>query len=247
MTPAPGHLTRTVSIGVIDDDPKDRSHLITLLQRYQTEHSYTFRVSQFEDAAALLIDYTPDYDILFLDIQMDGIDGMRAANAIRKVDTSVVIIFVTKTAHYAVSGYAVQAQAYLLKPASYFALSTELERGIVQLGRQERTSVLVGSRTSLRRVEVTDIVYVESKRHKLTVHLLDEPIEFNATLKEYEDLLLPHGFYRSNSSYLINLRHLAAIDGEDSRMSNGHILRISRARKKGLLEALASHIGGNRP
>lgn len=238
---------RAISVGVVDDDPKDRAHLITLLKRYQSDHARTFRITQFEDAAALLMDYTPEYDILFLDIQMDGIDGMRAATAIRKVDTSVVIIFVTNTAQYAVSGYSVQAQSYLLKPATYFALSTELERGLAQLNRMERASILVGSRTALRRVDVADIVYIESRRHKVTVHLLDEQIEFNATLKEYEDILEQHDFYRSNSSFLINLRHLAAIEGEDSRMSTGERLRISRARKKGLLDALASHIGGNLP
>ncbi len=238
---------RAISVGVVDDDPKDRAHLITLLKRYQSDHARTFRITQFEDAAALLMDYTPEYDILFLDIQMDGIDGMRAATAIRKVDTSVVLIFVTNTAQYAVSGYSVQAQSYLLKPATYFALSTELERGLAQLNRMERASILVGSRTALRRVDVADIVYIESRRHKVTVHLLDEQIEFNATLKEYEDILEQHDFYRSNSSFLINLRHLAAIEGEDSRMSTGERLRISRARKKGLLDALASHIGGNLP
>ena len=238
---------RAISIGVVDDDPKDRAHLTSLLRRYQAEHSLTFRVTQFADAAALLVDYTPDYDILFLDIQMDGIDGMRAATAIRRVDTTVVLIFVTNTAQYAVSGYSVQAQSYLLKPATYFALSTELERGLAHLNRMERASILVGSRAALRRVDVADIVYLESRRHKLTVHLLDEAIEFNATLKEYEEILEPQGFYRSNSSFLINLRHLAAIDGEDSRMSTGERLRISRARKKGLLEVLASHIGGNLP
>lgn len=247
MTLPSGSGAHTISIGVVDDDAQDREHLIGLLKRYQNEHSVAFRISQFEDAAALLVDYTPDYDILFLDIQMSGIDGMRAAAAIRKTDTSVVIIFVTKTAQYAISGYAVQAQSYLVKPASYFALATEVDRALVHIGRMERASILVGSRASLRRVDVADIIYMESWRHKLTVHLINEALEFNATLKEYEELLEPRGFFRSNSGYLINLRHLVAIDGDESRMSNGDVLRISRARKKGLMDALAGYLGGNLP
>lgn len=247
MPAASASVPRALSIGVVDDDPQELAHLTALLDRYAQEHGHNFRITQFDDGAALLVDYAPVYDILILDIQMPGIDGMRAATAIRKVDSSVVLIFATKTAQYAVSGYAVQAQSYLLKPISPFALSTELDRAMTQLDRMQRASILVGARANLRRVDVADIIYVESKRHKLTVHLTDGEIEFNATLKEYEDMLLPHDFYRSNSSYLINLRNLAAIDGDDTRMSNGHLLKISRARKKGLLEALAAHIGGNLP
>jgi DNA-binding LytR/AlgR family response regulator len=76
------------------------------------------------------------------------------------------------------------------------------------------------------------------------VHTIDDPIVFNGTLKEYEDILIERNFYRSNSGYLINLHHLVAIDGDDCHMSSGEYLKVSRSRKKGLLEALTNYIGG---
>lgn len=236
--------SRIVSIGIVDDSDRDRDVIASLLQRYAQESPFEYRIRQFDDGASLLENYQPDFDIIFLDIQMGGVDGMRAATAIRRVDTSVIIIFVTKTAQYATSGYSVQAQSYLLKPVSYFAFETELDRSLGQLKRQERDSILVGSSTSPRRVDVADIIYLESKRHKLTVRTIDEEITFNGTLKSFEDLLEPRNFYRSNSGFLLNLQHLVAIDGEDSIMSNGDSLKISRSRKKGLLEALTHYIGG---
>lgn len=67
-------------------------------------------------------------------------------------------------------------------------------------------------------------------------------LEFTGTLKSVEAELGGQGFFRSNSGYLINLRHLIAIDGEDAVMRGGSRLKVARARKKGLLQALSAHI-----
>lgn len=233
-----------ISVGIVDDSTRDRERIVELLEHYQTQHAVHLNIRQFEDGAALLENYRPDYDVLFLDIQMGGIDGMKTAAAIRRVDTSVIVIFVTKTAQYATSGYAVDAQGYLLKPVSSFAFDAELTRSLRHLKRMKRDSILVGSSVAPRKVDVADILYIESRKHKLTVHTIDEHVSFNGTLKDFETLLTPHHFYRSNSGYLVSLRHIEAIDREDCIMSNGDTLKVSRARKKGLLEALTDYIGG---
>lgn len=236
-----------VSIGIVDDSSRDREVIENYLLQYQEENGLKYSTRQFDDGAALLENYQSNFDIIFLDIQMDGIDGMRAAAAIRSVDTSVIIIFVTKTAQYATTGYAVQAQSYLLKPTTYFAFETELSRALTQLKRVERESILIGSATAQRRVDIADIIYIESKRHKVTVYTLEHEVTFNATLKAYEDLLSSRNFYRANSGYLVNLQHVTAVEGEEAAMANGHVLKVSRSRKKGLMEALASYIAGTLP
>lgn len=234
----------TLRVAVVDDSERDRSVLQHYLTRFESESGTHVQSVEYDDGAALLENYQPDLDIILLDIKMGGIDGMRAAAAIRKVDTKVIIIFVTNTSQYATSGYAVEAQSYLLKPVSYFALETELKRAMARLGQLERKSVLLGSGSTLRRVDVADIVFIESNRHRITVHLVDQDISFLGTLKSLENSLDPHHFYRANSGYLVNLQHLVAIDGEEAHLSNGEILKISRSRKKGLLEALTDYIGG---
>lgn len=236
--------SRVLSIAVVDDSAIDRQRLVALLRHFESESALSLRIAEFDDGGGLLENYQTDYDIVLLDIQMGGIDGLRTAAAIREVDTSVILIFVTRTAQYAVTGYSVQALSYLLKPVTTFALEKELNRAVAQLSRRERGSVLVGSRSAPRRIDLADIYYIESRRHLLIVHSASGAITFHATLKEYEDLLGGRNFFRSNSSYLVNLMHVVAVDGDDSVMSNGASLRISRSRKKGLLEALTDYIGG---
>lgn len=228
---------------MVEDNDRDRENLRNLLRRFEKDSGVMLRMLEYRDGAELLENYQPGLDIILLDIQMAGIDGVKAATAVRRVDDAVIIIFVTKTAQYAVSGYAVQAQSYLLKPVSYFALETELNRGIDRLKRTVRESILIGPRSAPRRSDIADIIYIESRRHQLTVYLMNETLVFNGTLKDYEVLLADKGFYRSNSSFLINLRHLTSIQGEDAVMFNDHTLKISRARKRGLLDALTQYIG----
>ncbi|HIY66565.1 MAG TPA: LytTR family DNA-binding domain-containing protein [Candidatus Agrococcus pullicola] len=234
----------TLSVAIVEDDDRDRARLGTMLRQYGDDNGLTIRLSEFEDGAAIIEGYQPQYDVIFLDIQMRGIDGMRAAAAIREVDTSVILIFVTKTAQYAVGGYAVQALSYLLKPVTMFAVKSEMDRSLAQLDRAERTSILIGPRAAPRRVDISDIVYIESSKHLVRVHTISETQTFNATLQEFDDILSPRGFFRSHSSYLVNFKHVVSIDGEDCMMTNGDAVRISRSRKKGLLEELTNYIGG---
>lgn len=236
--------TPVVSVAIVDDSARDRRHLEVLLQRFEEDNDISFHTRQYVSGAALLDNYQPDFDIILLDIQMEGIDGMRTAAAIRKIDSKVLLIFVTKTAQYATSGYSVRAQGYLLKPVTHFAFQTELVRCLEQLRRQERDSILVGSGVSVRRVDLADIFYLESNRHKITVHMAGEDFSFSGTLKAFEDSLLSRNFYRAHSGYLVNLRHLVAVDNEEAIMSNDDHLKISRSRKKGLMEALTDYIGG---
>ncbi len=232
----------SISVAVVDDLDRDMRHLLALLSRFQEENSVSFAVSTFTDGAALLDANVHDLDIILLDIQMAGIDGMKAAEALRAAGSDAVIIFVTKTAQYAVRGYSVQALGYLVKPASYLAFETEIRRALTQLSTRAKESVLIGSGYSLRRVPIADIIYMESNRHRITVFLQGSELEFTGTLKSFEAELADQGFFRSNSGYLINLRHLIALDGEDAVMRGGLRLKVARARKKGLLQALSAHI-----
>ncbi|MDR1513204.1 MAG: LytTR family DNA-binding domain-containing protein [Propionibacteriaceae bacterium] len=232
-----------IRVGVVDDNGPDRAHIVQLLARYEREKSVRCLVREYTDGAALLDGYQADLDVVFLDILMDGLDGMRAAAAIRQIDKKVVLVFVTWTAQYATSGYAVRALSYLLKPVTYFAFETEMNRCLEWLRQTERSAILVGSGTSLRRLDVADVVYLSSVRHRITVHAADEAITLSGTLKAFEDQLAGHAFHRSNSGYLLNLQHVRAIQGDDAVMSNGDVLKISRSRKKGLLEALTDYLG----
>lgn len=237
---------RPIRIGVVEDDPASCQLVVDYLNRYQSEHGEEFVVSVFDDGATLVDHYAPIYDILLLDIEMKRMDGMEAARRVRERDDSVVIVFITAAPQYAISGYEVRALSYLLKPVPWFAFSQEMKRSIDAVRRNTDESLLVETGSKQLRVELAEIVYIESIRHTIVIHTLGGKLSITGTLKELEARLAGSDFFRSNSCYLVNLRYVVAVEDQDCVLSTGERLRISRPRKKAFLAALADYMGGSR-
>lgn len=237
---------RTIRIGIVEDDPACAQLLVDYLNRYQSEFDQEFTVSLFNDGEKLVERYQPTYDILLMDIEMAHMNGIEAARHIRQRDSSVTIIFITAAPQYAISGYEVQALSYILKPVPWFAFSQEIKKSIDAISKRQDDSILIETGAEQIRVMLADIVYFESIRHTIIIHTLEGKLSVTGTLKDFEAKLADRNFFRSNSCYLVNLRHVTGVREQDSVMSNGESLRISRPRKKDFLTALTQYIGGSR-
>ncbi|GAA3232302.1 LytR/AlgR family response regulator transcription factor [Oerskovia jenensis] len=233
-----------IRIGVVDDEPASRDIVLGHLDRFQVENDVTFDVRTFSDGRELVTGYRPDFDILFLDVQMNDLDGLDTARHIRTLDSQVVIVFVTNMAQYAIQGYEVDALSYLLKPVPWFAFSQELRRSIDRVRRSGADTLMLTVNGALARVDLLDVVYIESIKHRVIVHAVDRTYAFTGALKTFEADLADKGFFRSNSCYLVNMRHVTAVDQNTCVMRGGDELQVSRPRKRAFLDALADHVGG---
>lgn len=233
-----------IRVGIVEDDAAAIERLLSHFDRFQRTQEERFHIGAFHDGADVLADYRPDWDVLLLDVQMPRVDGMTAARRIREVDSEVVIVFITSSPHYAVSGYEVGALSYLLKPVSYASFEQEMTRILTRLRRQPRRELLfTATDGGHHRIAVDDIRYIESVRHRVDVYTLDETFSIATTLKAMEAQLAESDFLRCHNGLLVNLRHVTGIDGNDCRIRGGGRLPISRPRKKEFLAALAEHIG----
>lgn len=102
------------------------------------ENGEAFDITIYSDGDQIVNKYQSQYDIILMDVEMKFMDGMSAAEEIRKVDTEVIIIFITNMAQYAIRGYAVDALDYVLKPVSYFAFSQRLSRAIGRMKKERQ-------------------------------------------------------------------------------------------------------------
>lgn len=235
-----------IRIGIVEDDAVSRKLVLDYLRRYEEEHGEAFEVSVFEDGAQILKGYRPRFDVLLLDIQMGAVDGMTTAKRIREVDEQTVLVFITSSPQFAIKGYEVDATSYLLKPLPWFAFEQELSRSIAIAKKRRSASLLLQSGQDVSRVDIADVVYVESVKHRLEIHTVDAVISVAGTLREMEVQLEGRDFFRSNSGYLVNLAHVRGVRDQSCVMTGGHELRISRPRKKDFLFALAAFAGGVR-
>ena len=102
-------------IAIVEDEAAVREQLAGYVQRYTRQYGTPFEVTEFADGMEILENYRPQFDIIFLDVEMKHLDGMETARRIRERDGGVLIVFITNMAQYAIKGYAVQALDYILK------------------------------------------------------------------------------------------------------------------------------------
>ncbi len=232
-----------IRIGIVDDDAASASLLEKYLHRYEAEHGETFALTLFSDGAELLKAYRPDFDILLLDVEMPELDGLSAAEQIRLVDPEVILIFITNAAQHAIRGYEVDALSYVLKPVSYFAFAEQVRKSLGRLHSRAAASVVLRIAGGFVRVSTEDIVFLESAKHRTIVHTLDGKHSVVGPLKDLEAVLEGQPFFRCNSGYLVNLRHVVAVQESSVLLVGGHDLLVSRARKKPFLAALTDYLG----
>lgn len=230
-----------VRIALVEDDVNYRQELTEYLTRFSREHGEHFSISPFTDGAEIVEGYTAAYDVILMDIAMSYMNGMAAAEAIRRVDDEVVIIFITNLSQYAMKGYSVNALDYILKPISYYAFSQRLQRVLERMKRREERYISIPFKGGMRKLAVSQIAYVEVQDHDLTYHAAGEALTVKGTLSEAEALLGAGSFFRCNKCYLVNLDHVDGVDNNSILIGGEHI-QVSRAKKKALMDALNNYI-----
>lgn len=235
-------------IAVVEDDPAYARTLTQCLDRFAAEHDTSLHYDVFDDGAKIAGDYRPVYDIILMDIEMPGMDGITAAKEIRKIDADVVIIFITSMAKYAITGYTVQARAYVLKPINYYGLSLELQGAINAVNRnrsQHGRSLLLQTGSSVTKVALTDITYLESRRHDLFIHTTDGVLRVRGSLKTMEGEINDPTFARCGVSYVVNLAHVSGVTDAKEAIVNGDRVPISRQKYKDFMAALVTYLSGS--
>ena len=111
-----------IRVAIVEDEAAVRDQLMGYVQRYMRQYNAQIEVTMFTDGVEILEGYRPVYDIIFLDVEMQHLDGMETASRIRALDSDVLLIFITNMAQYAIKGYEVDALDYVLKPVSYLSL-----------------------------------------------------------------------------------------------------------------------------
>lgn len=231
-----------IKIAIVEDEVLYADQLQQYLKKYEEEYRETFEISVFQDGDQIVHHYKAEYDVILMDVEMRFMDGMSAAMEIRKMDTEVVIIFITNMPQYAVRGYEVDALDYVLKPITYFAFAQRLNRAIERIKKRTKRVISVNIKGSQIRMPIESVYYIESQGHTLIFHGVNGEVEAPGTMKEIQEKLRDEHFFRGNKGYLINLAHVDRVV-EGCAVVAGEELVLSRGRRKEFMEALAGFWG----
>ncbi len=216
------------NIAICDDDRDQIEILREIVAGWASSREYLVHTYPFPSAEAFMFEYAEnkDFDILLLDIEMKDMNGVELARTLRKEGSPLQIVFVTGYDDYIADGYDVAALHYLMKPIKAEKLADVLDRA-AKLLFDGGKHIVLNIHTSLVRLPLDKIVYIEAQQNYIEIHALDNTYRLKQTLSSIEQSL-GEGFFRTGPSYIVGLRYVAAISRTEVKLDDGTVIPLAR-------------------
>jgi len=235
-------MSTQLKIAICDDDFSQREYLANIVNVWAKKKNYLIELKQYEGSSSFLFDYEvdKDYDILLLDIEMPGINGIDIAKRVRGENSAVQIIFVTGFYEYFSDGFDVSALHYLIKPVDVFRLCSVLDRAVSNLQYRQRSVLLTDTAGSVK-IPLADILYLEAQNVYVIVYTNKGTYRMRVTLSKFAEQL-DDTFYRVHRSYIVGMKYIKKITRNDITMTNGALIPISRGKYDEIHGALIKYL-----
>lgn len=229
-------------IAICDDEIMAREALRFALEKVMQEprESIVYEFSSGESAAKWIKNHPGEIDLLFLDVEMKGMNGMEAATEIRKSDAHIKLVFVTGFTDYVFQGYQVDALDYIVKPASKEQIKVLLERVRVLMGQDDKECFVFRNTEGTYRMALSQICYFYSEKRLVYLVTKEREYGFYEKLTTIETQL-EERFIRIHQRYLVNPKHVTFMGTETVSIGKIH-LPISRSLKENAMRKLAMHL-----
>lgn len=230
-----------ITVAVCDDEKYLMDQIRKLVSEFFRGKNTEASVVCFSNGEDLL-KYDKSIDILFLDIQMNGMDGMEAAKELRSRNFGGYIIFITILKEMVFQSFEVQAYDYLVKPIEEKKFKRTMERLFASMKNVNEEKLLVQKGYERSIISFDDIVFCEIIDRKVYLHLASaDVVDFYDRIENLE-ARLDSRFFRCHRSYLINLKYLKSYKNGVAYMENGKEIPISRLRGKAFSEVVLQYM-----
>ena len=241
-----------LNVAIIEDERCAMEGLKECLETYAKAKQIECRVFWWENPIDFIEKYAFEFDLVLLDIELPDMNGMDVAGKLREKDGDVPLVFVTNMAQYAIRGYEVDADDFIVKPVSYFDFAMKMDRIMRRLRGKKESRIVASNDGVTKLIPISDIRYVEVIKHKVAYHTIDgEVFEVRSTLKKAEQQLPSDSFARCNNYCLVNLQYVYSVKGYNLLLSRGRglseydTLAISRPRRQDFMKAFGRYLGEN--
>ena len=225
-----------LNIAVCDDEPAQLDSTAALLRAYLQERpSLTGGISLFSSGRALLseAENRGGFDLYILDIIMPEFNGIQAGLRLREMGDAGEIVYITSSRDFAVDSYAVRAFFYLLKPVDEGKLLQVLDGAVEKLNRRRSCAVVVPTADGPRRILLEKILYVERVGRRIRYYCTDGTVDSKTIRCPFREAVRPlledRRFCLCGASFLVNLEHVAGVEGREVLLDHGGRLTLPRS------------------
>ncbi len=234
-----------IRIAIVDDDEECGAQEKEFIRRYAEETGEKFEIDLYKSGMDFISDYTPIYDVVFLDIEMPLLTGMETARRLRRLDGKVCIVFITKMSKYAIEGYEVNAIDFVVKPIKYANFIDKLKKAISFINSHKEKEIVVKSEDKYILIPVSDIYYIMKDRNYLIYYTAKGKIAERGTMKKVEEDLAGNGFSVCNSGCMVNLKHIQQVT-QNCVVINGEQIPLSRRKIRDFKKEMLSYLRGGK-
>lgn len=228
-----------IEIAVCDDEAIIREQIRQFIKKRVPDCNVVLYAAGEELLAADTI-----FDLVFMDIQMEGLSGMEAARVLRQKQEEILLIFITGLREYVFEAFDVSAFHYLLKPIEDEKLEEVLKRALAEVEKRkgrEKKQLLIKTRNRSMNLDESAILYLESRGKKVEIHIPEETIEVYASMNKLEERL-GESFYRCHRGYLVNMAHIIEYRTDRIRLNNGEEVYLAKEKYQSFVKTYMRYL-----
>lgn len=235
-----------LSIAICDDEIMERSRMAQQIRKILSEKKTACSIREFASGRALLKN-AEDFDIIFLDILMNDLDGMDTARKLRDKEYEGILVFVSSSREYLLEAYDVEAYYYFIKPVDEKKMQNLLERIIRKTEKSSRDFIVVNKERQCQKLLLDHVYYFEIRGRTIEAHTKERIFIYYEQIGNLEKNLQGKGFCRCHKSYLVNLRYVNSYTRQELILDSGEKIMIARRRYeqvcKEILDYMRRHGG----
>ena len=199
---------------IIEDEPLAASRMKEFISKRPELNLVGTFVDGMEALSYLL---KREIDLVFLDINIGGISGIELLEKSKK---KFRVIITTAYPEYALKGYELNVDDYLLKPFQFVRFSAAVDRVLERLSEVVKPSISVKSENRLERIFIHEILFIEGMDDYRRIHLKDKRIMTLATFRQLEEMLRGSSVIRIHRSYMVNLQWVNSFSKQELQLNN---------------------------